>query len=87
MVKHLKKEFRRLMVEMKELADSPSEKFDPERARELQLEFAAIALAHNLADEAISDRRYFAWLRKNIPILKKNLGPIWMVRIEGNYAA
>ena len=87
MVKHLKKEFRRLMVEMKELADSPSEKFDPERARELQLEFAAIALAHNLADEAISDRRYFAWLRKNIPILKKTRGRYGWFEFEGNYAA
>jgi hypothetical protein len=75
-VKHLKKEVRRLAVDMKELADSTSEKFDPQRARarELQREFAAIALADSLADDPISDRRYFAWLQKNIPILKKTCG-------------
>jgi hypothetical protein len=78
MAKLLEKEVRRLVLAMKALADAPPEKFDSEEARKLQLDFAAIALIHNTEQEAVSDRRYFAWLEKNVPSLGKIRGrPGW----------
>jgi len=79
MVKLLKEEFGRLILAMKALADAPPEKFDPEEARKLQLDFAAIALIHNMEQEAVADRRYFAWLEKNVPSLFNIRGrPGWI---------
>jgi hypothetical protein len=79
MAKLLEEEVRRLVLAMKALADAPPGKFDPEEARKLQLDFAAIALIHNTKQEAVSDRRYFAWLEKNVPNLQKIGGrPRWI---------
>jgi hypothetical protein len=79
MAKVLKEKVKRLVLAMKALADVPPEKFDPEEALNLQLEFAAFALIHNMEQEAVSERRYFAWLEKNVPSLLKIRGrPGWI---------